>query len=506
MHRTRRPGDILAPIGTAVVAACIGAMAVGAARDGHVWLAVITTAASLCAIALAAQTSIGMPRAVRRQCQGALVAAALPVAPTLGGAKIGAVILHRAIATLATAAIVVAIIAHAVSAPVAVMGAMQIPAASARAVLPSRRAQTPRAPPPPDAVAAHRMAQQARLRRHPEQAAVAKQAEATAGVRRHRIIPPPSRTQLVDFQFARRPDVFGPHSPDATTITEIDGQQYATTTTSIYYLSGKKEGALAFALPLPPDGGDPQIVWLGAWEQLTYYVLCDFYLREGTDADGWLQIPSLYSLVRQVCGRTPTGPDYTRVTTALRHLALTTILDGSEHYTIGWRTVRGHRRRKTQKYVIDRMYHLISDLELTARTNPPAGTTTPQGVRIRLSGVVQERLRSGLVVTLRSAVIRAIGPKNEAALRLYTYICSQRHVDRISAVVVEQIIRPTPSRGLAKKPSKFRAVVERMVQLIAEADASIGLRVVPASKAAGGWNLTWVGQTRKKATKPKNGR
>jgi hypothetical protein len=305
--------------------------------------------------------------------------------------------------------------------------------------------------------------------------------------------PVPPRAQRVDLQFARRVDLFAPQpDEEVRPATTPGGQAAVEIATAIRYVSGREEGTVLFQVALFPG---EQVTRLGPWEQMVYFALCELFCRYGTDADGWLRISSMRTLAWTVLGREPRGQDYDRIEAALLRLAQVTILKGSECFEMQQTTPKGKRHviRTTSKGA----YGLISDVDITTKHTGRIGkgesrTQRAREVRVHLSATVMERLRGGLVATLNAQALREIGPGNETTLRLYAWICSQRGFHgHISAMVVEQIVRPTAQWGLQRKPAKFRSQVKHMVERMAAADPRLTVRFVPGSREAGGWLLAW---------------
>lgn len=301
-----------------------------------------------------------------------------------------------------------------------------------------------------------------------------------------RVVPHKPRTLLSDLQFTRRVDVFGPHNVDAVAMHDASEAEIST---MIQYSRGA-EGALAFRVPVIA-GADPAATRLGPWEQLTYYALCDIFRRRGTDPDGWLRIPSLRYFGCRVLGRAPTGREGGHLVAAIRRLATITICEGSEQFV--YRKTRAGVR--VERGVVEHMYHLLAEVEIVSGANKGkrGGALAPWAIRVRMSAVVADRLKAGLVATLASAAVYRLGPGNGGGLRLYAYLRSQHHMNCCSAVVVEQIVRPAASWGLASKPAKFRKAIQHMVDEITAGDPGLRLRVAPASQESGGWMLTWGG-------------
>ncbi len=356
----------------------------------------------------------------------------------------------------------------------------------------SRTRKSLRPAPAPDTLAALVHGRAKRERRHAAAAAPVAGQPALAAPPASKTEPAPHRAQRVDLQFARRVDIFAPQSDEEVrSVTTPGGHAAVEIATAIRYVSGREEGTILFQVALLPG---EQVTRLGPWEQMVYFALCELFCRYGTDADGWLRISSMRTLAWAVLGREPRGQDYDRIEAALLRLAQVTILKGSECFEMET-TPKGkqHVIRTTSKGA----YGLISDVEIMTKHTGRIGkgesrTQRAREVRVHLSATVMERLRGGLVATLDARALREIGPGNETTLRLYAWVCSQRGLQgRISAVVVEQIVRPTEQWGLQRKPAKFRSQVQHMVERLAAADPRLTMRFAPGSQEAGGWLLAW---------------
>ena len=285
-----------------------------------------------------------------------------------------------------------------------------------------------------------------------------------------------------DMQLTRRADVWALAPETAQIIVETAEAEYSTTL-------GTVGGAVTFRVPLMDDS---KVARLGAWEQVTYYALCELCRSGQRDDDGWLRIPSIRYLGRLILGRTPTGRDVERIVTALGRLAGVTIRERSEHIEI---VERGGRQRE-RRVRVDTTYHLISDLQVTSTADPitagePGAPLTPRQVRVRLSQTVMDRLAKDWTTDLPANAVYALGPRKEAALRLYAHIKSFRAaMGWVTARTVEQIVKPAESWSL-QKPAKFRAQVEHLVTEITTADPGLRVRLRNGRSEDGGWTLAW---------------
>ncbi len=285
-----------------------------------------------------------------------------------------------------------------------------------------------------------------------------------------------------DLQFTRRPDLWAVDAQTATVILETSEAEYSTTL-------GPTGGTITFRVPLMDDS---KVARLGAWEQVTYYALCELCRSGQRDDDGWLRIPSIRYLGRLILGRTPTGRDVDRIVTALGRLAGVTIRERSEHIEI---VERGGRQRE-RRVRVDTTYHLISDLQVTSTGDPivvgePGAPLIPRQVSVRLSQTVMDRLAKDWTTDLPANAVYALGPGREAALRLYAHIKSFRAaMGWVTARTVEQIVKPAESWSL-QKPAKFRAQVEHFVTEITAADPGLRVRLRNGRSEDGGWTLAW---------------
>ena len=381
-----------------------------------------------------------------------------------------------------------------------------MPAPESRAQSRSPKALRPDAQ--PDTLAALRLGQQARARRRTDQPGRAPAAVTPAKATRRRTVPAPRKTLQSDLQFARRADMWAPQpKEEVRRFAGPDGRPIAEIATTITYLSEAEEGTILFQMPAPEDEG--QIARLGVWEQFTLYAVCDRFVRSGAPDDDTARYPSMRALAKSILGREPRGKDNDRIERALRLLMMVTVLEGSASFVA---EVDAKGKRHVIRTENQDMYHLLERVHIERKGRRiEAGEHRKLPVRtveIRLAADIAGRLRQGLVATLSADAVRAIGLQDEGTLRLYAFLCSQRfRAGRVSAVVVDQIVRPKHSWGLTERPARFRQTVGRMAERIERADKRFSLVFQRAEDRAGGWNLTWVRgsqdgrQRRRKRTK-----
>ncbi len=363
---------------------------------------------------------------------------------------------------------------------------------------------------PPDLAESVRRAHQGMAARKAQGAAVGRaHVPPRSAQAPRRVVPLAHKSLRSDLHLARRVDLFAPQ-PEAEVrrFAGPDGPM-AEVATSITYLSDMEEGTILFQLPAPEDAD--RIARLGVWEQFTLFALCDRFVRSGAPTDDTVCFPSMRSLARAVLGRESRGKDNDRIEGALRLLMMVTIMEGSASFEL---EVDAKGKRHVIRTENQDMYHLLEHVHIERKGR--AGRVRAgehrelraREVRVRLAATIATRLRQGLVATLSAHAVRAIGLQDEGTLRLYAFLCSQRfRAGRVSAVVVDQIVRPKHSWGLTERPARFRQAVGRMAERIERADKRFSLVFQRAEDRAGGWNLTWVRgsqdgrQRRRKRTK-----
>lgn len=448
----------------------------------------------------------------RRGWDGCEVAAAGAVAGLAAGVAIAAVgavaakaVAHRLLAVLAGAAVAAAVLAggHWAGAVVAV-GSVALTGRDITLAGGTAGGTSPRGPPSHGARLPGRTPRPASQPDYGDALALARAARQAAApvttaqpLKRHRAIATPHKTIRGDLLYARRADVWAPQPTEAVrTATGSDGQPLAEVATTLCYRD-TEEGTILFTLP--GDGPAPR---LGVWEQYSLYVICDRFVRLGAPADDTIHWPSMRVLARAVLGREPRGQDNDRIERALRTLATTIVLQGSADLAV-------QVDRKGRSHVVrsesDDIYTLIQSLHIERKGRAaPSAAGQPRKLRAReismqLPSVITARLRAGVVATMRASVVHSIGLRDEATLRLYAHLCSQRFpVGRVSQEVVYQIVRPTASWGPRAHPAKFRQRVERMLEALRSDQR---FTVAFDSREGGGWNILWERTDRKKQSR-----
>lgn len=315
----------------------------------------------------------------------------------------------------------------------------------------------------------------------------AEQARVPRWIRPERSDPPPQGEATAQHDWAnlprhylRRADLFAPR--ESREMQPAPGGGGVDYTSDIAYGSGRSEGAVRIRI-------HQAVSTLGGWEQVVFYALCAYYADGRHDTEGWIRL-SLYEVEQRFVDRHD-GRSCQRIREALDRLCGAQVVAGSVQMDIE----RWQGRRAIDRLVrvpVQHTFHLVSEHKIESMCE---AADPRRRLWVRLGEPVTEAIAKRLVVSVPLDALRAIGPKQPAALRVYTYLLSQRArggAVEVGCYTLSQIVRPARSwaaEGKGSRPGKFRQQVERIASVIAAADPRLSFDFADAQREAGGWKM-----------------